>query len=242
MAPRKDRVKPSQYPALPFHILRTAQVVSSIIVGSIMSYFLYQLRQDGYRLPWTFILLLSVSLLTLLTLTLTIILHLLFGLNPILNLSLNAVLATLWTLSFTLLSWWSSGTLSHVCNRQNWDTPTGISICRIYKALFSFALFGTVSTIAALVLDVYVWRSVGRRGVFSSLKMGDGKVLGGGAGAGIHMGGEANPNPVAGRAQKSRPRGGDGYAVPEEQFVYDEGDEADIGYHGAANEPGRAGH
>lgn len=56
MAPRKTRVKPTAYPFLPFHIIRCAQLLSSLVVASIMFYFLRELAHDGYRLPWTFIL------------------------------------------------------------------------------------------------------------------------------------------------------------------------------------------
>lgn len=56
MAFKKDRVKPTAYPFLPFHALRSAQLVSSLIVASIMSYFLRELSANNYSLPWTFIL------------------------------------------------------------------------------------------------------------------------------------------------------------------------------------------
>ena len=56
MAFKKDRVKPTAYPFLPFHALRSAQLVSSLIVASIMTYFLRELSANNYSLPWTFIL------------------------------------------------------------------------------------------------------------------------------------------------------------------------------------------
>lgn len=52
----KDRTKPTHYPFLPFHLLRSAQLVSSVIVAGIMAYFLWQLDHENYSLPWTFIL------------------------------------------------------------------------------------------------------------------------------------------------------------------------------------------
>lgn len=56
MALRKDRVKPTHYPRLSFHLIRSAQLVSSLVAASILFYFLKELAQDGYKLPWTFIL------------------------------------------------------------------------------------------------------------------------------------------------------------------------------------------
>jgi hypothetical protein len=86
--------------------------------------------------------LLSVSVFTILALSVTIVLHLLYGLNPKLNLYLNGGNLVLWTLGFALLSWWSSGTLGHVCTISKWEDVTGIMICRMYKALFAFSMFG----------------------------------------------------------------------------------------------------
>jgi len=51
----RAKTAPTHYPRIPFHGLRTAQLLSSAIVGSIMLYFLYNLRHDHWPLPWTFI-------------------------------------------------------------------------------------------------------------------------------------------------------------------------------------------
>lgn len=170
----------------------------------------------------------GVALLTLVSLTVTILLHCFYGLNPMLNTVLNSVLAVLWAVSFGLLSWWSSNTLSHVCNKDNWVDELGISVCRQYKALFSFSLLGLLSTMVALVLDVHVQRQAVARGRFQAIGMGGVNTKGG------HVEGyESNPNPTAGRQRRQN---GGGYSVPEEQFVY--GD--DTGYHGAAGQAARS--
>jgi hypothetical protein len=56
MAFKRDRVKPTNYPRIPFHIIRSAQLLSSTIVSCIMFYFMGELGRDHYSLPWTFIL------------------------------------------------------------------------------------------------------------------------------------------------------------------------------------------
>ena len=55
---RQDRVKanPSPYPALVFHGLRTAQVISALVVTCVIAYFMRELKDAGYGMPWTFIL------------------------------------------------------------------------------------------------------------------------------------------------------------------------------------------
>lgn len=149
----------------------------------------------------------------------TIVLHCFYGLNPLLNIVLNAVLLVLWSVSFALLSWWSSGTLAHVCTRSNWDDETGVSICRTYKALFSFALFALVATVVAVILDVHVQRHANQRGKFAKIQLMDNK-FGGRVNVRAVEGEESNPNPSA--MGGNRARGGEGYELPEEQFVYDE--------------------
>jgi hypothetical protein len=59
------RSKPSPYPHLAFHALRTVQLLSSLIVLSITFYFLRELRREGYSLPWTFILVRALPLIPL---------------------------------------------------------------------------------------------------------------------------------------------------------------------------------
>ena len=113
----------------------------------------------------------------------------------------------------------------------------GVDVCRMYKALFSFALLGLVATLGAMGLDVHVQRSTTRKGRFMSLGMVDGKKDGGKRGvfndevdARIW---DSNPNPAALR-DMGRTRGGNGYAVPEEQFGYE-----DTAYAGSAGQMGR---
>lgn len=219
----RDKVKPTHYPFVPFHLLRSAQLVSALIVASIMFYFLWHLTHDHYRLPWTFILLLAVSLLTILSLSTTIVLHCCCGLNPRLNVCLNGCLLVLWSVGFALLSWWSSGTLSHVCNKSNWEDETGIMVCRIYKALFAFTLLGFVSTFAAALLDVFVFRRATTRGKYNQMQNIDEKRA------------FDTPNSVPGlgplpyetqkpfSSQPAHTLGATGYAVPEGQFNYDTG-------------------
>lgn len=141
----------------------------------------------------------------------------------------------LWAISFSLLAWWSSATLASACAVENWESELGQSVCRTYKALFSFALLGLVATLAATGLDVHVQRSSTRKGKFQSLALQGGKRGGAhelDAGLDVDDGiWDTNPNPAALGA--SRPRG-EGYALPVEQFGY-----ADTAYAGAAGQVGR---
>ncbi|KAF2847434.1 hypothetical protein T440DRAFT_491882 [Plenodomus tracheiphilus IPT5] len=232
---RRDRVKPTQYPRLPFHGIRSTQLVSSFVVASIMFYFCSELARDNYQLPWTFILLFAVSLLTIVALTATIALHCWYGLSPVLNTALNFSLAIIWALAFALLAWWSSGTLAHVCNVDNWESDEGISICRLYKALFSFALFGLVSTLLALVLDVRVQRSVTTRGRFQQL---DTLGTGGKRKGHVHVHSSSAANGDGSGLQRQHDgheQGRDGYAWPAEQFAYDDS----FAYTGSGGQLGR---
>jgi hypothetical protein len=147
---RGAKTAPSHYPRIPFHLFRFFQLISSIIVAGIMAYFTWHLRHDHYDEPWTFIWLFAASLASLVALTCTIFLHCLMGLNPRLNIAINALLTFLWGLSFALLTWWMSKTLADACDLEHWNEDVGIMVCRIYKALWTFTLVGLY--VATLVL------------------------------------------------------------------------------------------
>lgn len=61
----RTRTPPSQYAGhrVLFHAVRTAQLVSSLVVGSIMSFFIWHLTHDHWHTPWTFIVVRSLALL-----------------------------------------------------------------------------------------------------------------------------------------------------------------------------------
>lgn len=172
--------------------------------------------------------LLVASLLTIVALVATMLLHVYHGLNPSVNIVVNASLAVVWTVSFAMLARWCSGTLSHVCDTSGWGSDTGVSICRQYKALFSFALLGLLVTLLALGVDAKVLKGSTRRGLFQPV---DGRAAEDKFACNGLQELDINPNPVAVRA--SQARGGQGYAVPDEQFGYD-----DLAYHGAAGHIG----
>ncbi|KAB8290192.1 hypothetical protein EYC80_011061 [Monilinia laxa] len=137
-----------------------------MIVGGIMAYFMYYLRVERFPIPWTFIVLLSISLATVAVLTFTIILYNLTYLSPKFNSLLNGTVSTFWTLGFALLSWSLSNTLQKHCDLQTWRSSTGVGVCREYKSLWSFTLIGTLSTLAALGLDVWTHMQTVERGVY----------------------------------------------------------------------------
>lgn len=144
MAKSKNRSQPSHYPPLAFHAIRACSLIASLVVASILSFFVYQLNNDDFKIPWTFLVLLGVALLSLLTFTVTLVLHFCHSLSPLFNLVINVFLLILWIVGLSLLGWNMAGTLGHVCNATNWGSEAGIMVCRIYKALFTFALFGHV--------------------------------------------------------------------------------------------------
>jgi len=59
----RTRTAPSGYQdiRLTFHSLRTAQLLSSLVVGAIMSFFIYHLTHGSWPMPWTFIVVCFVS-------------------------------------------------------------------------------------------------------------------------------------------------------------------------------------
>ncbi|RDL38939.1 Uncharacterized protein BP5553_03279 [Venustampulla echinocandica] len=119
-------------------------------------------------IPWTFILLLTISVATLISLLVTIVLYNFTFLSPRFNLILNGGIAFFWALGFSMLSWSisTSNVLGKACTRDVWDGDAAASVCRDYKALWAMTLVGTVSTALALALDFHTWKKSTHRGTY----------------------------------------------------------------------------
>ncbi|KAL4895216.1 hypothetical protein BDV59DRAFT_161415 [Aspergillus ambiguus] len=167
---RSTSVKPSAYPPLPFHLIRIVGFLSSLIVAIILAVFIYHLSKDKHKLPWAFLVLLISSVLSLLNYILTSISHCTAGLSPRLSLVCNSILFVLWLISLGLLSWSMSGTILTTCNATYWATATGITVCRVYKVLFSFTVVGALAHVAAIALDVIVHRRQTRLGRYDPME------------------------------------------------------------------------
>ena len=111
----------------------------------------------------------------------------------------------------------------HGCDVGNWENTTGMSVCRLYKSLFSFSFLAVLAVALGLALDISVMKRSMLRGNFMMVGKRSTRIEDDG-------GNEANPNPVEARRNMTNSRGGDGYAVPEEQFAYD------TAYEGAAGQ------
>ncbi|CAI7675655.1 unnamed protein product [Penicillium pancosmium] len=169
-SPKITSVKPSIYPALTFNIIRAAALLASIVVGLILAVFIYHLHADGYKLPFAFLILLITAVFSLLNVLFTTVINCSCGLSPKLSIILNIILLLLWLLSLALLSYSMSGTILTKCTTADWANSTGISVCRSYKALFSFTVIGTAAYIASIALDVIVRRRVNRLGVYNPME------------------------------------------------------------------------
>ncbi|KAK5321261.1 hypothetical protein LTR93_006504 [Exophiala xenobiotica] len=150
----KMRSRPQVYPRLAFHIIRAIAFISAAIVAGILTYFCIQLNHDGFKLPWTFVLILLATLLSLLALLVTTLVYSCAFLNPLVNLFSNVLILLVWTVGLALLTYNMYGALGHSCSRSNWANDDGMMVCRTYKALYSFGVFGWLAQIALIVLDI----------------------------------------------------------------------------------------
>ncbi|KAL4886997.1 hypothetical protein BJY04DRAFT_44948 [Aspergillus karnatakaensis] len=173
----RDRVKPSEYPTLPFHLIRFITFVSSLVVGIVLAVFAYNLHNADHKFPWAFLVQIVAAFLSLLSLTLTTFLHCCYGLSPKLSLILNTIVFIIWAISLVLLSWSVSHTILTTCNSTYWGTSTGITVCRIFKALFTFTIIGTAALIASIGLDILAYRRHTRLGEYDPMA-GQGHNLG----------------------------------------------------------------
>jgi hypothetical protein len=63
-------------------------------------------------------------------------------LTPKLSALINVFLTGLWFLGFALLTWYISPLLSDRCSIATWHHDIGVMVCRMYKALETFAITG----------------------------------------------------------------------------------------------------
>ncbi|KAF4240413.1 hypothetical protein CNMCM8980_001306 [Aspergillus fumigatiaffinis] len=166
---RSKSVKPSLYPPVPFHTIRAISLLSSVIVGIILAVFISHLKSGGYKLPWAFLLLLVSAFLSILNYIFTSLTHCCYGLSPRLSLLSNTILLILWLISLGLLSWSMSHTILTTCNATYWATSTGITVCRTYKALFTFTCTSTFAVIAAVALDIIIHKRQTRLGEYDPM-------------------------------------------------------------------------
>jgi hypothetical protein len=103
------------------------------------------LDAEHFAIPWTFIVLLAVSLATIVSLTVTIVLYNFTYLSPRYNLLTNGAISAVWTMGFAMLTWSvsTSHVLAKACTGPVWGGEAGAGVCRDYKALWSMTLVGT---------------------------------------------------------------------------------------------------
>jgi len=51
----KTKMKPSNYSAMSFHGVRIVSAISAIIVTGILVFFCVELKNEGFKIPWTFL-------------------------------------------------------------------------------------------------------------------------------------------------------------------------------------------
>ncbi|KAL8905053.1 MAG: hypothetical protein Q9207_002868 [Kuettlingeria erythrocarpa] len=172
--PRITR-NPSPYDPLSFHFLRLGQLVSAIIVSSVVAFFVYYLVHEHYKLPWTFIFLLAASLLTVVSLLISSALYFFRTLPPKYNLINNTSISVLWILGLSFLTWNTGWTLGHRCLIVNWKTEAGIMVCRLYKACTAFTVTGLLTTLLCLFLDIKTYRKATQLGKYNQMDVLDHK-------------------------------------------------------------------
>jgi hypothetical protein len=95
-----------------------------------------------------------------------VVLHLPTSPPPLYNALYNFLLLILWTLAFGILAVAMKWTLTRTCVLSDWDTDMGMTVCKIYKALFAFAFSEIPITFIALCLDLVVRRQETLSGVY----------------------------------------------------------------------------
>lgn len=170
-SPTLDSKKKIQtyYNKYALHGLRTSSFVAAIGVGAVLSSFAITLWRSDYNIPWTFLLAIVASYLTVICWMLTTLIMCCTPPHPILNLVFNVPLSALWIASTGIIVYNLLGTLSRSCSIANWGNNDGVSICNIYKLMFSGCVFATLSQLSLIILDVSARRNQNRGGRYTKM-------------------------------------------------------------------------
>lgn len=82
---------------------------------------------------------------------------------------INIPLLIGWVVAVGLMGWNLYGTLAHSCTIENWGNDDGTKVCQEYKLMFSFVVFGAISQIAMIVVDVRARMAQTRSGRYSKM-------------------------------------------------------------------------
>ncbi|KAJ5093906.1 hypothetical protein N7456_009767 [Penicillium angulare] len=160
------RTKPSDYPALPFHLIRILAFLSSLIVAIVLAVFIYHLHADGYKLPFAFLILLIAALISLINVILTAFMNCSCGLSTMLAMVLDTLCLVVWAVGLGLIGYNTAHTILTSCTTKYWGNSTGENVCRMYKAVFAFTVLAVAAFIASIALDGIVRRRQNRFGVY----------------------------------------------------------------------------
>jgi hypothetical protein len=67
------------------------------------------------------------------------------------------------------MTWSLAHTITTTCTKTYWGNATGITVCRAYKALFTFNAIGVAAYLAAIWLDIIVRRRQTRLGAYDAM-------------------------------------------------------------------------
>jgi len=115
------------------------------------------------------VLLVGCCFLTLANLIFTTVLYGCQHLSPTLSLVMNTILLLPWTISLGLLSYGMRDTLTISCTTTNWGNSTGVSVCELYKVMFSFLVISFTLQLATIVIDVSARRQQYSRGAYNAM-------------------------------------------------------------------------
>lgn len=132
------RKQPMQWPACAFFAIKGSQTFSCLFVLAIMALFAYHLKKDNYPIPWQFLSLAVISVLSLFNVLVTTVLFCCRALNPLFVMTVEVILSILWAFCAGALGKGMGGNIVRSC--ALWKTVQGITVCHLFKSVFSFTL------------------------------------------------------------------------------------------------------
>jgi len=125
-----------------------------------MVYFIVNLIKDHFGIPYEFILLVAVAIVSLINVFGTTVAKCCGALSPGFALALDFISLAGYAVAFGLLTHGMGATVFGSCMAGAWGAEggDGVWICKLYKAAWAFALGGVVFFLSSVALDVHALR------------------------------------------------------------------------------------
>ncbi|KAF2661410.1 hypothetical protein K491DRAFT_674060 [Lophiostoma macrostomum CBS 122681] len=172
----KVRARPTYQPSIVVQLASGLSFISALVTAGILSYFVDALRRDAMPVPWPIVLIMSASCVNITSLIAASLIRCCFPASPLLQLFFHAPVSILWICTIAFLGDELGNHLTQSCPSVNTFGHNMAIVCQLFKALFSFAVISTASSIFLSTADIAAWKRMKKAGKYTAMEKNTGAV------------------------------------------------------------------